>query len=146
MGGKIIGPAMSGCLIGVALLFDGLQFLLTLTGIGAVLSGFVALIAWLLFLAWFALLGVNYLSGGANKLIAAGASMVTELIPLVDTLPALTLGVTAIIIQHNTEVRKKQNLPANSRNNRRLAIRAHLMARRAGLAKPRRPAAPSEEA
>lgn len=139
MEGKRISPVTASFIIGTALIFDGLQFILTLTVFGSVLSWFIAMIAWIIFFIWFALLGVNYASGGGKKLAAAGASLITELIPLIDALPALTLGVTTVIIQHNIEVRKKQNLPVNPRNSRRTALRARLMAQKVGLADAKRP-------
>lgn len=88
-------------LIGAALLFDGIQFVLTLTVIGTVAAWFVSAFAWILFLIWFALLGTNYFDKGAGtKILTVFASVIAELMPLVNALPGITLGVVALIVQN----------------------------------------------
>jgi hypothetical protein len=122
---KTIGPMASIAIVGTALVFDGLQFLLTLTVVGTIFAWFLSAFAWILFLLWFALLGVSYFGrGAAIRFLTVFASAIAELMPVVNALPALTLGVVALIVQHNIEVRKQQNLPTNDQNRAALARRA----------------------
>lgn len=125
MNQKVIGPVTSMAIVGVALVFDGLQFLLTLTVVGTVVAWYLSALAWIIFLLWFALLGVSYFGkGAAIRFLTVFASAVAELVPVVNALPALTLGVVALIIQHNIEVRKQQNLPTSPTNRAALLKRA----------------------
>lgn len=96
-------------LVAVALILDGIQFLLTLTVIGSIASPILTVFAWTLFFIWFAMLGVNYFDkDGAVRLFTALASIVTEMIPVINALPAITLGVVALIYQHNRKVAKQE--------------------------------------
>lgn len=104
---KPIGNVTAGLLIGLALLFDGIQFLLTLTVLGALFSWLVTVIAWTIFLIAFALVGENYFQKNmARKMLITGASVVAELIPIINAIPAVTLGVVALIVQNRIEAAK----------------------------------------
>ncbi len=105
MNKKKIGWVTAGMIIVLALIFDAIQIFLTLTVIGTVFSWFVSGLAWIIFLVWFMLLGVSYFDkGGAVRLLTVFASVITELLPLINALPGLTIGVTALIVQHNLTV------------------------------------------
>lgn len=93
---------MGGFLIITALIFDLFQFFASMAAIVLmpliVLSWFVSMFAFITFLVWFKLCGVNYLDrNAATKLFISIASLVTELLPLVNMLPAITLGVLSLI-------------------------------------------------
>jgi len=94
-------------MVALALIFDGLQdlalFVNVIPAVGTVIDFiFSEMIAWLaaiIFFVWFAVLGVNY--GGkkaALKLLISLSSFIVELIPLIDALPAITVGVVSLII------------------------------------------------
>lgn len=109
MNPKRIGMGMGICLVAVAVLVDAVQLFLTLTVVGVVASPVLTFFAWTTFLIWFALLGVNYFDrGGASRVATMFASVVTELLPVVNAIPALTLGVIALIVQHNLQVEKQK--------------------------------------
>lgn len=100
-----IGMLTAGLLVGVALLFDGAQGLVTLIASVPLLQS-VILMAWylsglafVLFLLWFKFLGVDYLERNANvKLITIVLAFAFESVPIVSMIPALTLGVVAMIL------------------------------------------------
>ncbi|MES2668469.1 MAG: hypothetical protein V4644_02160 [Patescibacteria group bacterium] len=102
-GSHKVGNITAGLMVALALLIDGVQFLLSLTVLLLPLSIFVTFIGFVTFGLWFALCGVNYMSGGGKKLLTGLAATVTELIPVINAVPATTLGVVAIIAQTRIE-------------------------------------------
>ena len=107
-----INTITAGLMIGVAVLADGIQFLLTLTVIGSIVAMFISAFVWIVFLIWFALCGVSYFDrGGATRGLIMLTSAITELVPFINAVPALTLGVVALIIHSRMEDRKRNNMP-----------------------------------
>lgn len=110
---KRITPVVSFFLIAVALMFDGLQFLLLFlnvipvigTVISFVFSWFITFLATTVFLLWFALLGVSYFKGkrAAKRAFAMAASVITELVPLFNSLPVITAWVVTTIVLTNKD-------------------------------------------
>ncbi|MDB5264978.1 MAG: hypothetical protein JWN64_549 [Parcubacteria group bacterium] len=102
-----IGGTAAGFMIGTAILFDAIQFLLTLTVIGSLVTFLVTILATIVFALWFALLGESiFKQNAAKKALISMASVITELVPVIDALPAITLGVVALIAQSRSEDRK----------------------------------------
>lgn len=80
-------------MIGVAIFFDGLQAAIqTIPILGQILSGFVAIFAFLTFWLWFKLHGVKLATG--KRAASMGLGFIFELIPFLNILPAWTLAVT----------------------------------------------------
>lgn len=99
-----IGNVTAGAIIATALVIDGIQFLLTLTVVGSVIAAVMTFLAGFGFWLWFSILGVKYLGKEGNKkLLISLTAFITELIPIVDALPATTAGVILIIIQTRIE-------------------------------------------
>ncbi len=99
-----IGNVTAGAIIAIALIIDGLQFLLTLTVVGSIIAAAMTFLAGFGFWLWFSILGVKYMGKEGNKkLLISLTAFITELIPIVDALPATTLGVVLIIIQTRIE-------------------------------------------
>src|SRR6185437_5296383 len=100
-------------LVGTALALDLLQdlalFVNVIPALGQALyvaaSWFISILAAIVFGIWFAILGVNYFTGkkAAMKVLIAFASLVVELVPFLDALPAITFVVVALIIVTKTE-------------------------------------------
>lgn len=96
------------CMVALAVIFDGIQdillFINVLPVIGQVIdvvfSWFISFLAAVSFGVWFALLRVNYFSGrkSGQKLLVMFSSIIVELIPYIDALPAITFGVVSLII------------------------------------------------
>lgn len=129
-----IGTITAGLMIGVAVLVDGLQFLLTLTVIGSLVAMLVSAFAWITFVLWFALLGVSYFDrGAATRGLILLSSIIVELIPLVNALPATTLGVVALVIHTRIEDKKRMNLPQNASGNQGALRRAAEAAKKSNL-------------
>ena len=86
-------------MIAIALVLDAIQFVLTLFLLTEPLAELATFIAIPVFGVWFLLLGVNYFGGkrSTTKVISALGSTVVELIPFVDALPGITLGVGGVI-------------------------------------------------
>lgn len=104
-------------MLGVAVMFDFLQFLfstifaglaaltaITVVGaplalaIGAVFSLFVSLISGIIFFIWFKLLGVNFLSGGGKKLFSYfGVGFGDAALSTVPIASAFSFGITLSI-------------------------------------------------
>jgi hypothetical protein len=104
----------------VALLFDLLQFLLTIMVITAPLSILVTFFALCIFGVWFAVLGVNYFSGRkvALKTLSAIGSVIVEMVPLIDGLPAITAGVAGVILGTRLENKAQEPEMQQAGNNR----------------------------
>lgn len=102
-GPKRVGNVTAGLLVGAALLVDGLQFLLTLTVVGSVVASVVTPIVAFCFWLAFAMMRVKYTGKGGRKLMIAFASVIAELVPFVNALPATTLGVIGIIVESRIE-------------------------------------------
>ena len=99
-----IGNVTAGAIIAIALIIDGVQFLLTLTVVGSIIAAAMTFLAGFGFWLWFSILGVKYIGkDGSKKLLIGITSFITELVPIVDALPATTLGVVLIIIQTRIE-------------------------------------------
>lgn len=104
-----IGNFMGGALLCVALLFDLLQFLITLLAFIPVLpfivTTFISLVSYVTFGIWFALLGVNYFNGkkASAKVLTLLATLGLELIPLISALPVIFAGVITMIILSRME-------------------------------------------
>ncbi|MEK7079947.1 MAG: hypothetical protein AAB883_01640 [Patescibacteria group bacterium] len=144
-----IGPMTLGLMAGLALVLDVIQFFLTLTVIGSFVSMFVAMLAWIVFFIWFALLGVSYFDAkGGKKLAIAGVSFISELIPFIDALPGLTIGVIMLVLQHNKEVdemaAKKGTALVPTGKDAQVANLANIRARRAEKAQAANDNAESE--
>ncbi len=105
-------------MIGLALLLDGFQFLLTLLVVTAPLSIFIAFLSICIFGVWFALCKVNYFSGkGAGlKSFSVFGSTILELVPFLDGLPGITAGVIGVIVGSRMGETKKKTIPSSTSN------------------------------
>ena len=100
-GGKQrIHVVIAFAMVATALLIDIVQILFEwLPAVGPIIGWFFAAFGFIVFGIWFMLVGVNYLDrNGAVKVMVSLASCVVELIPFVDMIPALTLGVLSLIL------------------------------------------------
>lgn len=103
------GPQISninaGFMIATALIFDAVQVLLTISVFLIPLSWLVTGLSITIFGVWFAVLGVNYMSGrkAGIKMLSALTATVGELVPVINALPAFTAGVVMIIISTRLE-------------------------------------------
>lgn len=119
-----IGNASAVAMLSVAVLVDGLQALLTLTVVGSVLAVFITFTAAFGFWLWFTLHGVKYTGNGAGKKVLIGlGSVVAELIPFINAIPATTAGVLGIII---AERAKEKGSGGHSQDSKKLAAAARL--------------------
>lgn len=102
---KRISNLVAGLMLGTALIFDGLQALLTFTLIGSVASPLVTFAAVSVFALWFLIYGINYIGGrkAGIKLASTVGATVAELVPLINGLPAITLGVLGVIYASRKE-------------------------------------------
>ncbi|HRH55381.1 MAG TPA: hypothetical protein PK609_00770 [Candidatus Paceibacterota bacterium] len=121
---KRIGIFTAGIIVALALLVDGLQFLLTWSVVFIPLSFLLTFFAAVGFFVWFAILGVNYFDKNAGlKVVASLGSVVAELIPVINAVPATTLGVVVIVTQTMLED-KGVSLKVSPRTLRKAAIGA----------------------
>lgn len=88
-----------------ALLFDGMQIFSTFVlnfvvpGSGFVGAEFVSFISVVAFGIWFGVKGVSYFDrNGAMKVIIMLTSVIVELVPIIDAIPAITFGVVSLIL------------------------------------------------
>jgi len=82
-------------MLGVALLFDGFQFLLIILVVGIFLNPIVGIVAWLTFYLWFTMKGVSF--SDTRKSITLLLAGIVEVMPGLDVLPAWTLSTFLII-------------------------------------------------
>jgi hypothetical protein len=110
-------------MLALALVFDGLQALVTLVPVlGQALSIMLTIIAVTSFGLWFAIKGVSYFSGrkAGLKIAATLGSTVAELIPFIQALPAISLSVLVVIMASRLEdkeenAEEKRTAPAPMR-------------------------------
>lgn len=91
-----ISGAMGWCLIGTAAFIDLIEALLTVLIIGTVLNPIISVCADVIFLIWFWTLGVSFVKKPKN-LAAMGIQAIIGFIPVLNTLPELTLGVFVLV-------------------------------------------------
>ena len=103
-----IGNIAAGLLIALAVVFDGIQALLTVSVFLLPFSVFFTFLSTITFFICFALLGVSY-SGrhGATRMLTMIAMTVAELAPVINAIPATTAGVAALILMTRFEDAKK---------------------------------------
>jgi hypothetical protein len=105
-----IGQMTKYMLLTVAILFDGAQFLVAFIPVFDVIADFIlGITAIFIFGVWFMLLGVSYFSGSksGSKITNMVATSVVELVPLLDALPGITIGVWNIISATRQEDKEK---------------------------------------
>lgn len=113
---KRIGNVVAGLMLATALTFDGLQFLLTLTVFGSIASPLITFVALCIFALWFLIYGINYIGGrkAGVKLAATMGTVVAEMVPFINGLPAITAGVLGILYasrkedEENAEITRKR--------------------------------------
>ena len=93
---------MGAAMIIVALSIDIFNAILNIAAIGEVLSSIISPIATFAFVIWFWMLGVSFMKN-PKKLAAMGGQAIVGLIPIINTLPELTLGVLITIILTRSE-------------------------------------------
>ena len=87
---------MGAALIITAGSIDAFQALLNVLLIGEVLSTIISVCADVLFIIWLWVLGLGFVKNPKN-LAAMGSQAIVGLIPVLNTLPELTLGIATIV-------------------------------------------------
>lgn len=101
-----VSNTTAGFIIAVALLCDGAQFLLNfIPAIGQMLSWLITFSALAVFALWFALLGISYFSGkkASSKVLSLLSATVVEMVPIINAVPAITMGVIGVIVASRAE-------------------------------------------
>jgi hypothetical protein len=106
-------------MIVVAMTIDFLQCIFTfIPGFNIVANFILAVLALCIFGIWFALLDINYFSGKkvVAKILTLFSTSIIELMPILDALPMVTVGVTGIILISRVEdlEKSKEVEPAQS--------------------------------
>ena len=86
----------------MALSIDAFNALLNLLAIGEILSSVISPVASFAFVVWFWILGVSFIKN-PKKLAAMSGQAIIGLIPVINTLPELTIGVIATILLTRSE-------------------------------------------
>src|SRR3989344_4151220 len=86
----------------VSLSIDAFNALLNLLGVGEILSSVISPVASFAFVVWFWILGVSFIKN-PKKLVAMGGQAIIGLIPVINTLHELTLGVVVTILLTRSE-------------------------------------------
>jgi hypothetical protein len=118
---QTIGMIVAVLMVMLALLFDAAQFLATFLHIlpvvgnaaAVVFAWFITILATSIFAVWFALHDISYASGrgAGRRMLIALSAVVIELIPIIDALPAITIGVIGIIIESRIQDAQKAIAP-----------------------------------
>ena len=93
-----IGNVTAGFMLLLALIADGLQFLLTLAVVLIPLSLLLTFLCGIGFALWFFILGAYSGKGAEKKALTSLVSMVAEFIPVINAVPAITAGVLINIV------------------------------------------------
>lgn len=120
-----IGKPVAGLMVAMAVIIDFSQFVINFVPVLGQFFGLVlSFIAFVSFALWFALLGVNFFTGrkAGLKMVSAFGTTLIELVPLVQALPSMTIGVTVTIIASWLEdAENKKKALEESRDLARLA-------------------------
>lgn len=84
-------------MIGVAVVVDFVQGLLTAGIVGLIVSTFISIFAWLMFFLWFKLNSIGMLDSGARLAITIWGGAFVEMIPVINVLPAWTISVAIML-------------------------------------------------
>ncbi|MDO8510421.1 MAG: hypothetical protein Q7S15_02245 [bacterium] len=105
-----ISDITAAFMVGTALVYDGVQFLLTFIPVlGWLISSIIGLWAWMHFFTWFKIRGVSF--GSSKRTLTMGGSLVAEVLPILNALPAWTFAVVMILISVKGERLLKHALP-----------------------------------
>lgn len=97
-----IGTATGVMMVSVAALFDLVQFFLNwIPFLGWILTSLLGVVAWLTFLLWFKMHGVDFVK--PSRALTLGGGFLIELIPIVNDLPAWTVAVLILIASTRTK-------------------------------------------
>lgn len=104
-----IGMLSAFFIVATAVFFDGIGFLLMLTGLGEIVTELIGICGSILFFVWFLFLGVNFMSGKSTaKLGVMGAGTLIELIPFINGIsPTFTIETVGLIAITRKEDREK---------------------------------------
>lgn len=88
-----------GIMLAMTIIGDGLQFILLFAGVGVVVDTFIEVAVMGPIYLWLALLGVSFIDGKkrGSKFASVIATSVIELIPVLDALPGMTIGLIALV-------------------------------------------------
>lgn len=92
-----IGNTQGVLMIGVAVVVDFVQGLLTAGIVGLIVSTFISIFAWLMFFLWFKLNSIGMLDSGARLAITIWGGAFVEMIPVINVLPAWTISVAIML-------------------------------------------------
>ena len=98
---------MGAALIIVAFSIDAFQALLNVLLIGEFVSSIISVCADTLFVIWFWMLGVSF-AKNPKAFFSMSGQAVIGLIPVINTLPELTLGVIGVVVF--TRITDKSNM------------------------------------
>lgn len=93
-GEKEIKNATFALMVVVALLFDVMQWALVWIG----MDWIAGLFAFLTFYVWFKTYGMSFMT--PKRFATMGSSLIIELIPVLSELPAWTLAVVVLVLDH----------------------------------------------
>lgn len=101
-----IGNVAASFLLALALTVDAAQFFVYLIGfvpfigliIAAVVPPLITVLAWISFYFIYKLLGVNFIDSATRKMVTFFGSALIELMPIISSLPAWTLGTLLMIL------------------------------------------------
>lgn len=99
-----IGKINSMGMLTFAAAIDGLQALISYVGVvvlGIVLNSVVSAFATTIFLIWFLVCGVNFIS--MKRMAIFGTTLIAEIVPVVNNFPMWTIGIAFIIASVNAE-------------------------------------------
>lgn len=123
-----IGMVSGFFIVAAAAFFDGIGFLLMLTGVGEIMTEIIGFDASILFFVWFLFLRVSYFSGrAAAKLGIMGAGTLIETIPFINGFAPMFIIETASIIHIS---RKEDREKASKENAERVRAAAKLQQQR----------------
>lgn len=99
-----ISTITAGIILAATAVSDALQFFLTITLVGSVVSMIMGVLLGIVLWITFTLHGVKYSgSAGLKKVASTFGTMAAEMVPFVDALPLITVGAVIIIMQTRKE-------------------------------------------
>ncbi|HFC10870.1 MAG TPA: hypothetical protein ENJ75_01605 [Candidatus Kaiserbacteria bacterium] len=99
---KVVGT-VTGVATGALEVFTGAD--VAISAVGEIVAGVVSFMAWVVFYTWFMIAGIKLMNGrrALNRFFISGTSVVTGLIPFINIIPSVFIGVLLTIWQTRKE-------------------------------------------
>jgi uncharacterized membrane protein len=96
-----IGPTQKVFMMAIAILFDLVEFILTLLAVGIIINRIITVVEYFIYILWFSINRVFFFQPKTMKRL--GGTFIAEIFPVIGALPMFSVGVHMTIKQSRLE-------------------------------------------